>query len=150
MAAWNSLSTRPQENTTATEITKTALPSRSQRNPPHSHSERFHPFERQLHIQNIAYDRRVVRGPGAVKLGRTSVGVRKMRRAILSLAISMAFALAAPTNAQFGSGLGTIQGTVVDSQGKPVEDASVTIQTSDGQHPHATHTDTKGSVWTAY
>jgi len=53
-------------------------------------------------------------------------------------------ALAAPANAQFGAGLGTIEGTVVDSQAKPVADASVTIQTTDGQHPHATRTDEKG------
>ena len=35
---------------------------------------------------------------------------------------------------------------MVDSQAKPVADASVTIQTTDGQHPHATHTDEKGHL----
>jgi uncharacterized GH25 family protein len=40
--------------------------------------------------------------------------------------------------------LGTISGTVLDADGKPVADASVTIQTSDGLHPHATRTDSKG------
>lgn len=40
--------------------------------------------------------------------------------------------------------LGTIQGTVVDSHGNPVADARVMIQTSDGQHPHATKTDADG------
>jgi protocatechuate 3,4-dioxygenase beta subunit len=35
-------------------------------------------------------------------------------------------------------------GTVVDGQGKPIAGASVTIQTSDGQHPHATRTDSSG------
>lgn len=40
--------------------------------------------------------------------------------------------------------VGTISGTVLDAHGKPVADASVTIQTSDGLHPHATHTDSDG------
>lgn len=40
--------------------------------------------------------------------------------------------------------IGTLAGTVLDAGGKPVADASVTIQTSDGLHPHATHTDASG------
>src|SRR5271169_2861814 len=40
--------------------------------------------------------------------------------------------------------IGTLEGTVLDAQGKPVPDASVTIQTSDGLHPHASHTDASG------
>jgi hypothetical protein len=40
--------------------------------------------------------------------------------------------------------IGTLEGTVLDGQGKPVPDASVTIQTSDGLKPHATHTDANG------
>ncbi|MGH9711965.1 MAG: carboxypeptidase-like regulatory domain-containing protein [Candidatus Acidiferrales bacterium] len=40
--------------------------------------------------------------------------------------------------------IGTLEGTVLDGQGKPVGDASVTIQTSDGLHPHATRTDIDG------
>jgi protocatechuate 3,4-dioxygenase beta subunit len=40
--------------------------------------------------------------------------------------------------------VGAIDGTVLDAQGKPVADASVTIQTSDGLHPHATHSDASG------
>jgi protocatechuate 3,4-dioxygenase beta subunit len=39
---------------------------------------------------------------------------------------------------------GTLAGTVVDAQGKPVADAVVTIQTSDGRQPHATRTDSNG------
>ena len=49
-----------------------------------------------------------------------------------------------PTQAQFNGGVGTIEGTVLDQQGKPVTNASVTIQTSYGTHPHATHTDERG------
>jgi uncharacterized GH25 family protein len=40
--------------------------------------------------------------------------------------------------------VGTITGNVVDAHGKPVADASVMIQTSDGLHPHATRTDSNG------
>ena len=41
-------------------------------------------------------------------------------------------------------GIGELQGQVVDAHGKPVADASVTIQTSDGLHPHATRTEASG------
>ncbi|HWF37011.1 MAG TPA: carboxypeptidase-like regulatory domain-containing protein [Candidatus Acidoferrales bacterium] len=37
-----------------------------------------------------------------------------------------------------------IEGTVLNSEGKPVAGALVTIQTSYGAHPHATHTDASG------
>jgi len=37
-----------------------------------------------------------------------------------------------------------VEGTVLDAHGKPVAEASVTIQTSDGLKPHATHTDSTG------
>lgn len=40
--------------------------------------------------------------------------------------------------------VGNIAGTMVDSHGNPVPDGVVLIQTSDGQHPHATHTDANG------
>jgi hypothetical protein len=67
-----------------------------------------------------------------------------MTRKVLVTAVfaTMIFALAA--KAQFAGGLGTLSGSVLDEQGKPVADASVTIQTSDGLRPHATHTDSTG------
>jgi hypothetical protein len=40
--------------------------------------------------------------------------------------------------------IGKIEGVVLNAKGQPVADASVTIQTSDGLHPHATHTDSSG------
>jgi hypothetical protein len=40
--------------------------------------------------------------------------------------------------------IGTLAGSVLDSKGQPVADATVTLQTSDGNHPHATHTDANG------
>jgi len=39
---------------------------------------------------------------------------------------------------------GTLVGVVQDAKGKPVANATVTMQTSDGLHPHATHTDASG------
>jgi protocatechuate 3,4-dioxygenase beta subunit len=39
---------------------------------------------------------------------------------------------------------GTLAGTVLDSTGKPVAGATVTIQASDGTQPNATHTDASG------
>jgi hypothetical protein len=40
--------------------------------------------------------------------------------------------------------VGTLAGTVLDSHGKAVAGASVTIQTSDGLHPNATYTGKDG------
>lgn len=46
--------------------------------------------------------------------------------------------------AQSREPVGNISGTVLNAHGKPVVDSTVTIQTSDGLHPHATHTDREG------
>jgi len=74
-----------------------------------------------------------------------------MKRSVLVLTVFGSLALlmsltfgAATSRAQFARGLGTVQGTVLDAHGKPVAEASVTIQTSDGLKPHATHTDASG------
>jgi Carboxypeptidase regulatory-like domain len=64
--------------------------------------------------------------------------------AVLVVTIFATTRFSLPTYAQFSGGLGTIQGTVLDGHGKAVLNASVTIQTSDGTHPHATHTDASG------
>jgi uncharacterized GH25 family protein len=40
--------------------------------------------------------------------------------------------------------IGTLAGVVLDAAGRPVANATVTIQTSDGLRPHATHTDASG------
>jgi hypothetical protein len=60
------------------------------------------------------------------------------------VALVVVLGVAATLPAQNLFGLGTLQGQVVDAKGNPVSDASVTIQTSDGLHPHATHTDANG------
>ena len=69
-----------------------------------------------------------------------------MRRAILMAAVLFALAalIFALTARAQRVPIGTLEGTVLDAQGQPVADASVTIQTSDGLHPHATHTDASG------
>jgi hypothetical protein len=65
------------------------------------------------------------------------------RRSILFCAfVTSTLGLATTGNARVA--IGTIAGTVLDSHGKPVADATVTMQTSYGQSPCATHTDAKG------
>jgi protocatechuate 3,4-dioxygenase beta subunit len=64
-----------------------------------------------------------------------------------ALAVALVSVAASASRAQNYSRpepVGTLSGTVLDAHGKPVADASVTIQTSDGLHPHATHTDSSG------
>ena len=39
---------------------------------------------------------------------------------------------------------GTMAGTVLDAHGRPVAGATVTMQTSDGSRPYATHTNANG------
>jgi hypothetical protein len=52
--------------------------------------------------------------------------------------------LTIPVASNAGEAVGTLAGTMLDSHGNPVADATVIIQTSDGLHPHATHTDANG------
>jgi hypothetical protein len=54
--------------------------------------------------------------------------------------------LAAPSPA----GLGTVGGQVLDPKGKPVRDARVTLQDSDGGHLQTTKTNTQGHFWFAF
>jgi uncharacterized GH25 family protein len=56
----------------------------------------------------------------------------------------LALALGMAATARANGPIGELQGTVLDSKGMPVPDATVTLQTSDGNHPHATHTDSSG------
>src|SRR5579862_3587329 len=64
-----------------------------------------------------------------------------MRMAV-ALIVAAALVIAPSLDAKVS--VGTIEGEVIDAQSQPVAGASVTIQTSDGQHPHATHTDAAG------
>ncbi|MGA8224045.1 MAG: carboxypeptidase-like regulatory domain-containing protein [Candidatus Acidiferrales bacterium] len=77
--------------------------------------------------------------------------MRKLKGAILEISFVASLALApvlamtlSPAVSAQRVPIGTLAGTVLDGNGKPVADASVTIQTSDGLHPHATHTDSNG------
>jgi uncharacterized GH25 family protein len=60
---------------------------------------------------------------------------------ILGVAVLFAQGVDAQTKKKTGA---TITGTVLDSDGKPVANASVTCETSSGMKPRAVHTDTKG------
>jgi 5-hydroxyisourate hydrolase-like protein (transthyretin family) len=68
--------------------------------------------------------------------------MKPVRRSIVFLLLVAALGIAATASAK--GPIGELKGTVLDSQGKPVADATVTMQTSDGNHPHATHTDANG------
>jgi Carboxypeptidase regulatory-like domain len=63
-------------------------------------------------------------------------------RRLSLFALTLMLAFGAASNA--GEAVGNLEGTMVDSHGNPVQGATVVIQTSDGQHPHATHTDARG------
>src|SRR5271154_6695723 len=63
---------------------------------------------------------------------------RRAAYLILAFALMMAGAASATVS------LGTLAGTVTDGQGKPLAGATVTMQTSDGRRPHATHTGPDG------
>jgi len=58
--------------------------------------------------------------------------------AVLILVLGFAAALEARV------ATGTMAGSVLDYHGKPLAGATVTMQTSDGMHPYATHTDANG------
>jgi hypothetical protein len=58
----------------------------------------------------------------------------------LFVAASLCIALSADARVP----IGTLAGTVLDARGQAVSNAAVTIQTSDGSEPFATHTDGNG------
>jgi Carboxypeptidase regulatory-like domain len=70
----------------------------------------------------------------------------KTRALVLSLTILalLILTLGLGTALQADVPHGTMAGTVVDAHGKPVAGATVTMQTSDGAKPYATHTDASG------
>ncbi|MBZ5501110.1 MAG: carboxypeptidase-like regulatory domain-containing protein [Acidobacteriia bacterium] len=65
-----------------------------------------------------------------------------MRRSTLLLLLLVTLVVAALPSA--GAGTGTIAGTVLDVHGKPVADATVTLQTADGRHPTTETTNAQG------
>jgi len=67
--------------------------------------------------------------------------MRRVQRTVI-FALLVAFGAAATAYAR--GPIGDLTGTVVDAKGKPVADATVTMQSSDGKRPYATHTDATG------
>ncbi len=59
---------------------------------------------------------------------------------VLALVAGLSFTFTASAKGPVGN----LVGAVLDSQGKPVADATVTMQSSDGKEPYATHTDATG------
>ena len=70
------------------------------------------------------------------------------RKLIFFLMLGMAILFAQDIRAQTRKKTGaTITGTVLDSNGKPVANASVTCETSSGMKPRAVHTDKNGKFF---
>jgi uncharacterized membrane protein len=70
------------------------------------------------------------------------------RKLIFFLMLGMAIVFAQDIHAQTRKKTGaTITGTVLDSNGKPVANASVTCETSSGMKPRAVHTDKNGKFF---
>jgi uncharacterized GH25 family protein len=68
---------------------------------------------------------------------------RKSPAILLCVTLTLLVWLAAPVS-QARVATGILEGTVLDSAGHSLSGATVIIQTSDGNHPHATHTDARG------
>ena len=64
------------------------------------------------------------------------------QRAMTLLLLATALGIASTASAK--GPIGELTGMVLDSHGKPVADATVTMQSSDGKRPYATHTDASG------
>jgi Carboxypeptidase regulatory-like domain len=73
---------------------------------------------------------------------KENLGVRMRKRSISLLLLIAALGITQVGNAKVA--IGTMAGTVVDSHGKPVAGATVTMQTSDGSRPYARHSDANG------
>jgi len=64
----------------------------------------------------------------------------KRLRPILTVLAILAFSFSSHAK----TSVGTLEGMVVDAHGNGIAGATVTMQTSDGQHPHATRTGAGG------
>jgi hypothetical protein len=68
--------------------------------------------------------------------------VKPRRHAPYAILIGFFFSLAVSTSARVR--VGTLAGVVLDANGRPVPHATVTLQSSFGDRPNATHTDSEG------
>jgi hypothetical protein len=85
------------------------------------------------------------RGPRprrGLKLRFEVTGMRPILRRAFMVILFAALGFVAGVSAR--GPVGNLTGTVVDAKGKPVADATVTMQSSDGKKPYATHTDADG------
>jgi hypothetical protein len=81
--------------------------------------------------------------PGRRLKSRCEVtGMRPLWRRAFLVILFAALGFAAGVSAR--GPIGTLTGSVLDSKGNPVADATVTMQSSDGKKPYATHTDANG------
>jgi len=64
-----------------------------------------------------------------------------MKRAVVALLVCVVTAFVAVGQDQ---GMGTLAGTVLNAKGRPVVGASVTMENSTGENPHATTTNAQG------
>jgi len=62
----------------------------------------------------------------------------------LSIVVLLLVALGGAPAGSAKVAIGTMAGMVLDSHGRPVAGATVTMQSSDGTRPYATHTDANG------
>jgi uncharacterized membrane protein len=70
------------------------------------------------------------------------------RKLVFLLVVGVAVLFTQAVNAQTRKKTGaTITGTVLDSNGRPVANASVTCETSSGMKPRAVHTDKSGNFF---
>lgn len=70
------------------------------------------------------------------------------RKLVFLLVVGVGVLLTQGVNAQTRKKTGaTITGTVLDSNGRPVANASVTCETSSGMKPRAVHTDKSGNFF---
>jgi Carboxypeptidase regulatory-like domain len=85
------------------------------------------------------------RGPppaGRLRLRFEVTSMRPLWRRAFIMILFAALGFSAGLSAR--GPIGNLTGTVVDAKGKPVADATVTMQSSDGKKPYATHTDAEG------
>lgn len=64
-----------------------------------------------------------------------------MRQIVCTMMLLGVLAIPATSS---GEAVGNLAGVMLDSRGNPVPNGVVVMQTSDGLHPYATHTDSKG------
>ncbi len=68
----------------------------------------------------------------------------RLLTSILAVFLNIFLAGASPVATAAKIPVGALKGIVIDGRGRAIGGASVTIQTSEGQHPHVARTDASG------